>query len=397
MPVDAAVETKVGALRAQMPAVKATGYFNAGSYGPMPLAAFNAANAVAQSEFEQGRITPGNYEASQERRAAVSAIAAGIFGADADEIAITHSAGEGLNAALMGLSWDRGDEVVTTAEEHPGMLLPLALLAQRHGVISRFAEIPQGGRNVVESVASRITSRTRAIALSHVLWSTGAVVPLREICDLAREHELLVIVDAAQSAGQVPVNLHDFGVDVYAMAGQKWLCGPKSTGLLFVRRDRFADIVPTYTRDGQFDVSGFYMPSPGARRYEIGEFSGAAIAAQAASLRWLRDEVGFEWAYSRISTLGAYFRRRIDGMNGVSVITPGSAMAGIVNFNVDGTKPQDVVLALHERGYTIRAVDTRPCVVSARASIGWWNTEEEVEGLANAIAEIAAGIGTDHR
>lgn len=393
MAVDAGVETKVDALRAQMPAVLKTGYFNTGTYGPMPRAAFEAASAVTQSEFEQGRITPGSYEASKGRRASVSILAADIFGADPDEMAITHSAGEGLNAALMGLAWERGDEVVTTVEEHPGLLLPLALLAQRYGVITRFAELPHDGRNVVEAIASRITSRTRVIALSHVLWSTGAVLPLGTICELAREHEVMVFVDGAQSAGQVPLNLHELGVDAYAMAGQKWLCGPESTGLLFVRRDRLADIMPTYTRYGQFDVSGFYMPNPGASRFEIGEFSAAAIAAQAATLRWLRDEVGLDWAYGRISTLGESFRKQIAGIPGVSVITPASAMAGIVNFNVDALQPQEVVSSLFERGFIIRYVDTKPCVVSARTSVGWWNTGEEVLGLASAIAGIAASQG----
>ncbi len=389
MAVDVGVETKVDALRAQMPAVLKMGYFNTGTYGPMPRAAFEAASAVTQAEFEQGRITPGSYEASRERRANLSSLAADIFGADPDEIAITHSAGEGLNAALMGFTWERGDEVVTTMEEHPGLLLPLALLAQRHGVITRYAELPRDGRNVVEVIGSRITSRTRVIALSHVLWSTGAVLPLGTICDLAREHEVMVFVDGAQSAGQVPINLHELGIDAYAMAGQKWLCGPEATGLLFIRRDRLADIMPTYTRYGQFDVSGFYMPNPGASRFEIGEFSAASIAAQAATLRWLRDEVGLDWAYGRISTLGARFRGEIAGIPGVSVVTPAAAMAGIVNFNVEGLKPQEVVSSLFDRGYIIRYVDTKPCIVSARTSIGWWNSEEEVSGLASAIAEIS--------
>jgi L-cysteine/cystine lyase len=199
-----------------------------------------------------------------------------------------------------------------------------------------------------------------------------------------------VIVDAAQSAGHVPIDLDASGVDVYAMAGQKWLCGPEGTGFLYLRRSRFVDIAPVVTRYGQFDTSGYFLPAPGAHRYESGEFSAPVLAAQEATLTWLRDEVGFEWAYARIRELGARFHARISAIPGVRVITSANAMAGIVNFMVEGEPPSVLSSELQERGFTIRFVDTRPCVVSARASVSWWNTEEEVDSLSEAIAEIAA-------
>lgn len=393
MAVDTATDTRVEALRAQLPAVQTTGYFNTGSNGPIPRVAYEAADEATRRELDQGRIVPGTYEGNRDRNRRVAALAAGMFGADDDEIALTHSACEGLNAALMGMTWDPGDEIVSTTEEHPGLLLPLSLLSHRHGVITRYADICDGASGVVEALARQITSSTRVIALSHVLWSTGAVLPLREIAALARDNELMVIVDGAQSAGQVPIDLHAMGIDAYAMAGQKWLCGPESTGLLYVRRGRFPDIAPTYARYGQFEASGYFLPAPGAMRYEIGEFYGPAIAAQAAVLGWLRDDAGLDWAYDRIGTLGADFRARLTHIDGVSVITPAAAMAGLVNFNVAGLSPQDVAARLYERGYTIRYVDHKACTVSARVSVGWWNTEEEVAGLAGAIAELAAEAG----
>src|SRR5215204_6261990 len=389
MAVVMASEAKVEALRAQLPAVQTTGYFNTGSNGPMPIVAYEAADAVARRELELGRIVPGAYTENRDRNRRFAAMAAAIFGADGDEIALTHSATEGLGTALMGMTWDPGDEIITTFEEHPGLMLPLALLARRFGVIIRYADIGDGGSGVVEALARRITSRTRVIAISHVLWSTGAVLPLAEISELARQHELMVVVDGAQSAGQVPVDLHAMGIDAYAMAGQKWLCGPEGTGLLYVRRDRFADIAPTFTRYGQFEPSGYFLPAAGAMRYEIGEFYSPAVAAQEAALRWLRDEVGFDWAYDRIAALGAEFRCRMTTIDGASVIPPSAPMAGLVNFTIAGLTPQEATAQLYERGYTIRYVETAPCTVSARASIGWWNTEEEVAGLAAAIADLA--------
>ena len=395
MAVETATDAKVDSLRAQLPAVQTTGYFNTGSNGPIPIVAFEAADAIARRELLRGRIVPGTYVENRERNRRFAAMAATIFGADADEIALTHSATEGLGTALMGMTWTPGDEIITTFQEHPGLMLPIALLARRFGVVTRYADIGDGASGVVEALASRITSRTRVIAVSHVLWSTGAVLPLREISALARQHELMVVVDGAQSAGQVPVDLHAMGIDAYAMAGQKWLCGPEATGLLYVRRDRFADIAPTFARYGQFEPSGYFIPAAGAMRYEIGEFYSPAVAAQEAALRWLRDEVGLDWAYDRIATLGADFRGRLTSTDGVTVITPSEPMAGLVNFTVDGLSPQEVTTQLYERGYIIRSVEIAPCTVSARASVGWWNTEEEVAGLAAAIADLAErGPGT---
>lgn len=394
MAVETATDTKVDALRAQLPAVQTTGYFNTGSNGPIPIVAYEAADATARQELYEGRIVPDAYLENRERNRRFAAMAATIFGAAGDEIALTHSATEGLGTALMGMTWSPGDEVITTFEEHPGLLLPLALLARRFGVVTRYADIGDGSSAVVAALSSRITSRTRVIAVSHVLWSTGAVLPLREISELARQHEVMVVVDGAQSAGQVPVDLHALDVDAYAMAGQKWLCGPEGTGLLYVRRDRFADIAPTFTRYGQFEPSGYFIPTEGAKRYEIGEFYSPAVAAQEAALHWLRDEVGFAWAYDRIATLGAEFRRRLTRIDRVRLATPSEPMAGLVNFTIAGLSPQDVTAQLYERGYTIRYVETAPCTVSARASIGWWNTEEEVAGLAAAIADLAdRGLG----
>lgn len=388
--VSTVLESKILDLRAMLPAVHATGYFNAGTFGPMPSVALEAADAVLRREVSEGRIRPGGYAENRDRSRRLAALAAEMFGADEDEIALTHSAGEGLNTGLGGIEWRRGDEVVTTNEEHPGLLLPLALLAHRRGVVTRYAAIGNGGGDVVDSLARLMTSRTRVIALSHVLWSTGAVLPLRDVADLAARHGAMVIVDAAQSAGHVPIDLHASGVDAYAMAGQKWLCGPEGTGFLYVRRNRFVDIAPTVARYGQFDPSGFCLPAPGAHRYESGEFSAPILAAQEATLTWLRDEVGLDWAYARSRELGARLRAQISAIPGVEIITPANAMAGIVNFMIDGQPPSIVASELFDRGYTIRYVDARPCVVSARASVSWWNTEEEVDGLSEAIAEVAA-------
>lgn len=385
-----AVDSKVEALRAELPAVSCAAYFNAGSNGPMPRVAIDALVAAARAECDVGRIVPGAYEANRERNRRVAALIGSIFNADADEIALTHSTSEGLSTALNGLAWRPGDEVVTTNLEHPGLTVPLCLLAHRCGVVIRYADIGHGGGDVVGALVAKITARTRVVALSRLMWSSGAVVPLAEVTAEAHRRGAMVVVDGAQSGGQIPIDLHGLGIDAYAMSGQKWLCGPEATGALYVRRDRLADIAPTYLRYAQTDLSGYLLPVPGAMRYEIGEFYGPAVLAQEAALLWLRDEVGLDWAYERNAMLG---RRCWDGLSevpGVTVTTPRERMAGLVCFAIDGLPPQDLAAKLYEHGMIIRYVAYPPGPTVARVANGWWNTEEEVDALVAAVGEIAA-------
>jgi L-cysteine/cystine lyase len=385
----AAVNTKLAALRAQLPAVSRTVYLNAGTNGPIPRVAHDALVTAAQEELECGRIGPGIYEGLNEGWKRLRSLIAEIFGADADEIALMRSTTEGLNVALFGLDWSRGDEVITTNLEHSGVFSPLGLLAHRHGVVVRTMNIGYGEGDVVGQLAAAFTPRTRAIAISHLQWSSGAIMPLKELAAEARGRGIVTIVDAAQSAGQMPVDVHDLGVDAYALSGQKWLGGPGGSGTLYVRRESLAMIRPTYIRYGGFDPTGFILPRAGAERYEMGEVYNPATRAQAAGLRWLVDEVGLDWLYARIASLGGRCWNGLQSAPGVTVITPGDRMAGIICFNVEGWPAKELAGALGERGFTVRHVDQPPCPLSVRVSTGWWNTEDEVDAFVEAVGDLA--------
>ncbi|MBA2276145.1 MAG: aminotransferase class V-fold PLP-dependent enzyme [Chloroflexia bacterium] len=378
---------KVRRLRAQLPATAATGYFNAGTNGPLPKPVYDVMVAAAERELTAGRIVPGVYEGHAQRNDRIRELLAELFGGKPHEFAITRSTTEGLNIALNGITWHPRDEIVTTTLEHPGLMVPLSVVAHGADVTIRVADIGDGSGDVVAEVERLMSSRTRLVALSHVLWSSGAIAPLREIAAMAERYGAMVIVDAAQSAGQVPINLEESGVAVYAMAGQKWLCGPEGTGALYVRESRFADIGPTHVRYAQSDVSGYILPAPGARRYEMGEAYAPSILGMEATLLWLRDEVGFDWLYRRIAALADRFLYGLSQTPGVTVHSPKGKIGGLVCFNVEGLAPIDVAAALYERGQTIRYVAYPPGPEVARASVGWWNTEEEVDGL---VADIGA-------
>jgi L-cysteine/cystine lyase len=386
------VDAKVEQVRAHLPAVLRTGYFNAGTNGPLPDLAIAALTEAATSELADGRIGPGVYERLMSDWQQLRERFASILGADVTEIALTKSATEGINIALFGMDWRRGDEIITTTLEHPGIIVPLTLLAHRFGVELRYADVGNGSGDVAGAIVDQVTSRTRAIAISQVMWSTGAVISLDEITAVARRHGLVVVVDAAQAAGQVPPLLHESGVDAYAASGQKWLCGPGGTGALYIRSDRLTHFKPTYIRMAQADPNGYLLPAAGAARFESADFNTPTVLAQLATLTWLQDEVGLDWMYDRIASLGGRCWDALAQIENVSVVTPRNRMAGIVAFNIAGMHPRDVTEALEAKGFTIRYVEYAPNPTVARVSNSWWNTEDEVDSLVTAIEDLAKSL-----
>lgn len=384
------VATKLDALREQLPAVRATGYFNAGTNGPISTVAHQAIVDAATEELQAGRIIPGVYEGHAKNIERVRVLLSRLFGGEPDEFALTRSSNDGLSIALNGLDWAPGDEVITTNLEHPLLFGPLGMLAHRYGIKIRIADIGNGGGDIIPALERQITSRTRVFALSHVMWSSGAIIDLTAVTELAHADDALVIVDAAQSAGQVPVNLPETNVDAYAMPGQKWLGCPEGTGALWIPRHRLTDFVPTYVRYCSSDPAGYVVPAPGSRRYEMGEVYAPAVLGMEAQLTFLLDEIGPEWMYERTRTLADHFLTSIDAIDGITSCSPRGQIGGLVCFNVDGATPQDVAAALYERNYTIRYVAYPPGPTVARASISWWNSEEEVDGMVEELRGIAA-------
>ncbi len=388
------VASKIDMLREQLPAVRATGYFNAGTNGPLSTVAHKAIVDAATEELQAGRIIPGVYEGHAENIERVRLLLARLFGGKTDEFALTRSSNDGLSIALNGLDWAAGDEVVTTNLEHPLLFAPLAMLAYRYGIKIRIADIGDGSGDIIPALEQQISSRTRVIALSHVMWSTGAIIDLAAVSELAHAYDALVIIDAAQSAGQVPIDLPETKVDAYAMPGQKWLGCPEGTGALWIPRHRFTDFVPTYVRYCSADPSGYVLPTAGARRYEMGEAYAPAVLGMEAQLTFLLEDVGLDWMYDRIRTLADRFLTSIQDIDGITVCSPRGQIGGLVCFNVEGATPQDVAAALYERNYTIRFVAYPPGPTVARASVAWWNSEEEVDGLAEELRGIAADPGS---
>ncbi|MBI3980260.1 MAG: aminotransferase class V-fold PLP-dependent enzyme [Chloroflexi bacterium] len=386
---------KLKAIREALPAVQKYAYLNTGTYGPMTTYCEAATREWFRAELEQGRITPDRYPLAGRVREETRATLARLVNARPENIALTRHTTEGMNIATFGYNWSPGDEIVTTNIEHGGGLLPVRLAERRYGIAVRIADVGRHGGDAVAAIAEQLTPQTRLVSISHVSYSTGACFDARAIVELCHNRGVPVVIDGAQTVGAIPVDVADLDVDYYAFPGQKWLMGPSGTGGFYIRSDRLSEIDVSLVGTGavaSHEDLDHYVLWPDARRFEgASTFNLGALSGLTASVKWLLDGVGLEWATRRSRTLTRRAMAGLSGLPGVEIITP-DAHANLICFRVAGLRPADVVNRLYQDGVVIRGVAETAC---ARFAIGFYNTESEVDRaieLVGQLARTAAGV-----
>lgn len=375
---------KLSTIRTAMPVTEAKAYLNTGTCGPIATVLRQSLDESLAYDFANGRASGDGFVKMMESMADIRARIGRMVHADPSTIALTQHTTNGMNIALFGLNWQAGDEIVTTTVEHEGGLVPAFILRQRYGVVIRMVEINAADTDaeIVDKLAAAITPRTRAMLVSHVAWNLGNRLPLEEIAAVCRRHHVLSIVDAAQSAGAVPLDLPASGVDAYAMPGQKWLCGPEGTGFLYVRAESLSLFNMSFSgflslkTPMDWDFTGHFMPAPGAKRFEVGSIYRPLMHATAANLRWLEEEVGWEWIYGRIAHLSAYTYEQLQTIPQVKMVTRGAAESGLNSFFLEGYDSARVVAKLAAENIVIRFLGHPYCL---RLSTGFYNNEADVD------------------
>lgn len=381
--------THVQRIRQEMPATTAHLYLNTGTFGPLPNCVSQTMQERIQFELQNGRLGAAAFEAMGKIYDNARSSSAHLLNASVDEIALTDNTGEGLNIISYGFKWHEGDEVITTNHEHISLLAPLFQLRDRYGIVIRFADIgPTAERPVLKAIADLVTPRTRLISISHVTWTTGAVLNVSEVAYMGREWGIPVLIDGAQSAGAIPVDVKALGVDFYAIPMQKWLCGPDGTGALYVRREALDYVSPTYV--GYWSVKheeGIeWELLESAQRFELGGRQTAALAGQAAVLNWLEETVGYKWLFERIASLSRYTYNALKALPGLTLLTPRPGESGLVAFKLGDRDVNEVINYLHDKhNIYIRSI---PTTNSLRVSTGFYNTEEEIDKLVEALLEL---------
>ncbi len=264
--------------RSLFPVLERLAYLNAGTFGPLARPTAAAVQAQLDGDLADGRFGKEYFERMLELRRQARAVLGALVGAEPGLVSLTGSTTDGCNIVLAGLELQPEDEIVTTSEEHFGLIGPLHTSGARVIVVEPDAD----------AIAAAVTQRTKLLALSQVLWTSGRLLPVRE---LREQTGVPVLVDGAQSVGAIPVTAA--GLDFLTVSGQKWLCGPDSTGALVVADpERLRVARPSYFSQTAHEPSGSFAPAEGAARFDPGWLSSAVLSGLLAAI-----EVRPDWAY----------------------------------------------------------------------------------------------------
>jgi selenocysteine lyase/cysteine desulfurase len=356
----------VSGLRAQFPVLGTVAYLNAGTDGPLPDAAVQAALQELQRECGEGRAQ-AHFERRRELTDALRAAYARTLGCQPADLALTTCTTEGMAQVIDGLQLRSGDEIVTSDEEHPGLLGALGAARQLHGVDVREVALAE--------VAQAVGPRTRLVACCHVGWMSGSVAPA-ELAQL----DVPVLLDGAQGVGAVPVDVHALGCHAYAGAGQKWLCGPDGTGMLYVSpalRERLAVSRRGYGNLADPDAGLDARPHDDARALDTLSLNAETVACALAAHRVL-ESAGWHAVHERARSLAARLAQLL-AERGRQPAPRGPTT--LVSFPSDDPVAERAKLA--EAGVIVRNIPGRPWL---RASVGAWNDEDDLDRLLGALS-----------
>ncbi len=305
-----------------------------------------------------------------------------------------------LNAAIQGLIRP-GDHVVTTAAEHNSVLRPLQFLRQRFGVEVTIVPCSDTGHIGASDVLAAVRANTRMVAMCHASNVTGAIQCVGAVGEELRDTETLLLCDAAQTFGYLPINVRKLGVDLLAIPGHKGGGGPLGTGALYVASSLHEDIVPYVQGGTGYQSESLDMPSDYPAKLEAGNLNVPGLAGWLAAMNDWSDN-RLEEKFSRLRTLGKLIREQLATIEGIRVIGDEDSLP-VVSLVMDDLAPIDVSTIL-DSDYGIETRAGIHCAAlihdalgtagegTLRISAGAATTEAEVEQVVAAITEIAAEV-----
>jgi selenocysteine lyase/cysteine desulfurase len=349
----------------------------------------------------------GGYEAeaaAAERLDAAYPALARLLGCDRDEVAIVENATRAWDMAFYSLPFRSGDRILTATAEYESNYLAYLQVCRRTG--ARVEPVPddEHGQISVDALERMLDERVRLISITHVPTNGGLVNPAEQVGAVARRAGVPFLLDACQSLGQMPLDVERIGCDMLSATGRKYLRGPRGTGVLYVRRSLAETLEPPFIdlRAAEWLDPERYRLAPGARRFENWESFVAGRAGLAVAAGYALD-LGLEEIRDRVTGLAERLRGLLAAIPGVEVRDLGIERCGIVSFTVAGVAPPDVAAELARRGVhvipsrrssTLLDMDARGLDALVRASVHYYNTDEEMERAAAAGEAVAARSGS---
>ncbi|PZO61305.1 MAG: cysteine lyase [Phormidesmis priestleyi] len=373
-------------------------YFNYGGQGPMADSAIAAFTQAQQKIQTEGPFANAIYQWLLTEGESVRAAIAQALGASSQTITLTENVTIGCNIPLWGLPWQKGDRILLGDCEHPGVVAAVAEISRRYGLevsTCALADTRNGG-DPIAVIEQALSPNTRLVIISHILWNTGQVLPLREIvaCCHANAPHTRVLVDAAQSVGVLPLDqpgwtLPETKADYYAFTGHKWWCGPAGIGGLYVRPEVLAEMAPTFIGWRSVEVNDEAQPTgwkPDGRRFEVATSDYALWSALRQAMTVQATWGNSAARYARICTLSQRLWTGLQALPQVAcLMTQSPPPSGLVSFQLlggDGQPSPDwhsaLVESLEAQKIYVRILLSPNCV---RACVHYLTLESEVDDL----------------
>ena len=313
---------------------------------------------------------------------------AGLFGCDAEEVALVRNTSEAMEILLLGLDLKSGDEVLTTTQDYGRMLTTLRQRVRREGIEMKFIQIPtpaETDEEIVEGFRAAITDRTRIILMSHQINLTGQILPVKAVCDMARERGVEVMVDGAHSFAQFDFRHEDIGCDYFGTSLHKWLLAPKGTGMLFVKKEKIPQIWPLMPAPERMDDD--------IRKFEeIGTHPAANFVACGEAITF-HDTVGAKRKEARLRYLKDTWAERLSSLPGAELHTsldPKMSCA-IGNINLTSVDPAAFRDYLWDRHHIIVVSIMHDEFQGLRITPNLYTTMEELDYFCNVFEDVARG------
>jgi cysteine desulfurase/selenocysteine lyase len=343
----------------------------------------------------------GGYEteyAYREQLENVYGLIARLIHAEKDEVAIVENASMAWGIAFNGIDFKKGDVVITSEMEYVTNLLGLLNAQKTHGIEIRIIPNDEQGNFSLTALEDAITPQTKLIAITHIASTAGTLMPIIEIGKIASKNNILYLVDACQTIGQVPINVKEIGCDILSVTGRKFLRAPRGTGFLYVKK-QIQDKLEILFMDGQtaqlISENAFKIRNDG-RRFELFEKNRALTLGLGKAIEYALD-IGVDRIWQRIQFLASLMRRQLLSLDGITVHDMGEQKCGIVTFSIIGFDSLKVKTDLSTRKINVSVGLANSTLIYmnrnhlssvVRASIHYYNTEEEIKGLCIALESI---------
>jgi cysteine desulfurase/selenocysteine lyase len=386
-------ESEIQQIRSETSGANLKIHFNNAGCSLPPDIVVNTVTTYLQEEAKYG-----GYETEYKYRMAFENVykrIAELIHAEKDEIALVENASYAWGLAFNGIDFKENDEIITSEMEYVTNMLGFLNLRKSQGLTVKIIPNDGAGNFSLKQLEESITPQTKLIAITHIASTTGGVMPIAEIGQIARKHHILYLIDACQSIGQIPINVKEIGCDMLAVTGRKFLRAPRGTGFLYVRKE-IQDKLKLIFMDGfsaPHMTDNDFKPRQDARRFELYEKNRALTLGLGKAVEYFLL-TGPDRIWERIQFLSGELRKQLKKITGITVHDQGSIQCGIVTFTLDGIESSWIKARLAEQNINVSvgmAISTftymnRHHLKSVvRASLHYYNTEEEISRMCQSL------------